>query len=168
MTINGVQVLVNEIMKKCGVNTPVQVTVNNRFSNVLGKALCKVDWRNRCTYDYRIQICGAYLRVAADEDLMQTVLHECAHIIDYARNPMQKHSHDYAFKCICAEIGCKENQAQHSHFVEMDWRYIVKCPDCGRTKGYMRQCGITKNPELYRCSHCSNNHGLKLIVNSHK
>lgn len=83
----------------------------------------------RCNQSRKLISLSVVLTDLNDEDKVKdTILHEIAHALLGAG-----HGHDRYFKMKCVEIGCAPKRTYGDEVVVPKAKYIVKCPECGKT-----------------------------------
>lgn len=133
--LDTIRKVINETCEKAKC-VPIQnVKINSRLTRTLGRVLYTKGSQPRMEFS------KLYLENSTDECVYQTILHECAHYIAWARTG-SRHGHDLFFKQICAEIGCKEDKTtSHVEALRSDtelYRYTIYCPNCGCIGGQQR------------------------------
>ncbi len=159
-TIERLTALCVEYCGRCGVEFNSPVIINPRTSRRLGACHLERVLKNgrRIWVPVGIEISKLYLSVATDEEIQNTVAHECAHYVATAITH-ESHGHDDVFRFYCAKIGTKANTAQEqiNSFVAHNdkiFKYSFFCSECGQfVGGRARACQLTRHPDLYQ-SHC--------------
>lgn len=172
MTTAMLQKMVNEALEKghCGVSCPV--SINNRLSCTLGRAI----FQRRCGrwINVRIEFSGDMIRRATEDSIKEVLLHECAHVIANYRTGNDE-GHNATFKAVCHEIGTyndktytkveyKEGPEKPVLKAFSPYRYEILCQKCGVIGRFARACKTTKNIERYHCT-CGDPRPLKVITN---
>lgn len=162
------QVLVNETLLKAGVRRIVPVSINNRLTRTLGRACYTVNRYRGEVISVRIEFSGQLLRNASEKNVMDVLLHECAHVIALIRKPKEDHGHDGYFKMICHEIGTDNDGAcmniDYNKPIEQIYKYIVVCPNCGVIAYYNRKTKHLNDIGNCHCRKCKSNN-LKVRQN---
>ena len=158
---------VNETLTNAGVNT-VPVSLNGRLTQTLGRAHASINTRTNFRWATKIDFSKQLVSIATDSSIREVLLHECAHIIAYSRDPYVNHGHDNFFRNICAEIGCSADepsyQIETKEGISCSHKYSVMCPNCGEIGRYNRKSKSLNNLAHCYCSRCKS-HGLTLRTN---
>ena len=106
--------------------------------------------------------------VLKDKKLFYDVIrHEYAHAVVKLRYPNEKHGHDYVWKRVCIEVGCKPSCKYSvesdtlNNIINEKAKYVVTCETCGKLFPYQRKPKIIeaiKNNDTgrYSCPKCRN------------
>lgn len=65
-----------------------------------------------------ISLSAPLTKINSDEEVVDTILHEISHALDWVRN--KKMGHDWSWKKICIEVGCRPEQYFSEKNVVMD------------------------------------------------
>lgn len=134
-----------------------RVYINSRLTRTLGRVL-SIE-KNGVREVTALEISKRFLETSTDESIQDIIKHEWVHYY-LIKTTGQAHGHDGLFKKICAQIGCKNDGTTATHIertVSNDrlYRYIVKCPNCGRVIGYYQRMSKTlQNIGNYQCGYC--------------
>lgn len=90
-----------------------------------------------------------------DTQLKNTLLHELAHIEDYVRNGKCSH-HGWRWKQIAMRIGCNGERTSKKP-VTTEYKYEVRCTECGYTIGRHKKSKLVKYHSHYSCGKCGGN-----------
>lgn len=131
MTIKEIEKLVDATLESKGFKRDFPILINKRFCKTYGAV--RRSGKNITSMEFSAK----YLKVAPEEEIRTTVLHECAHAIVDLRYPNEFHQHDNVFRSVCAEIGVRGDT--YSNYI-MKGKYNVYCPNCGLLGSYERRC----------------------------
>lgn len=134
------QKIVNNILADNGFEQEVPVSVNERLSSTLGRACFT---RNRSTGLWRvvrIELSKSLLRTAKEEDVINIIKHECAHVI-IQHGATQDYGHSKKFKEVCARLNCPfDEPACAPQIANYDnFKYVLECKSCGHKDGFARK-----------------------------
>lgn len=113
---------------------------------------------------FEIQINAVLLDETTEETgLMNTILHELLHTVPGCMNHGEKWKAmaDKVYKAYgiqikrCSNAEDKGVAAEKIETVK-NYKYFVRCPDCGYTWKYARMCDSVKNPGKYKHHGCKN------------
>lgn len=98
----------------------------------------------------------------SDDGLINTLLHELLHSVSGCMNHgvKWKAAADQVYRAYGIRIkrtSTSEEKGVSVETVEPNYKYFVKCPDCGYVFKYMRMCECVKNPSRYKHTGCKNN-----------
>ena len=104
-------------------------------------------------------------RMTDKRDMVDTVLHEVAHVLAiYFQND---HKHSLIWKSWCRKVGANPQRIGNKakEYKVGDFKYDAFCPKCGHIGGYSRRVKYD-----YSCRHCSNGvynpkYKIKLVQN---
>lgn len=139
--------------------------------------VCVAEWKSRhgvCKYNKRLggdkrfgrrmtslprksghHVIGINATIEDDDDFVDTVRHELAHAIVYAKyGSSQKHNHNW--KAMARRLGA-DDSARHNRAHSDDdekYDYYVFCVDCGAENGRTRRSKTVKQPFNYNCGSC--------------
>ena len=85
---------------------------------------------------------------------VNTILHEIAHAIDYARRGTSDHS--YKWKTVARTIGCSGDRCYNAKVDAKASKYTVKCPSCGNEKASHKHSKVIARGHR-SCGKCSPN-----------
>jgi len=123
--------------------------INSRLSKTLG--ICKF---NRSYHEGTVVISKKLIQLAKWEKVLDTLLHETAHAIDY--NHRDTSAHDNKWKSICIKIGAKPQRCATSQDLGevytkqmvKESKYTLTCPGCDyqsfRSRAVKRTYGCSK------------------------
>jgi len=82
---------------------------SNRMIRTLGRA-----WVNRNTKRHLIKLSIPYIALNTYEEMLDTLLHEIAHVLSDVRNK-KRTCHGPEWKAVCREIGCRPEVYASAH-----------------------------------------------------
>ncbi len=91
-----------------------------------------------------------------EEEFIDTVRHELAHIIAYANNGNKSMGHKRKWKRWAKKFGADPNST-HDKFDVDDFKYVLYCGNGCYEKKYRRKSQKIKNHEHYICVKCEEN-----------
>ena len=156
MTIEQVREKCRKIAINYGHKLVVPVEKNGRLRTTYGRVLWKKDG-NKCV-PQRIEFSSRLLRGDNDE-IDEVIRHEMAHYL-LLMDTHENHNHDYLWRKYAKRLGCDPRAAINMKSVDtgrktLDYKYIVKCPSCGRTiTKYKMITQVVRHPEHYRTRCC--------------
>lgn len=137
-------------------NKITEVKVNGRLRTTMG--MC---YRNNRTKTYSIAINPALLADSADEmEVKDTIIHEILHTCPNSFN------HGYEWKLRADKVNRKlgyhvstyanrkEVEAKGIQLKIEDWKYALKCVECGNQYKRKRWSYALENPSNYKCGKC--------------
>lgn len=160
------QKIVNDILSNNGFDFEVPVSINGRLSTTLGRARFSV---NPNTGRYRavdIELSKNLLLTAKDEDIINIIKHECAHII-IQHGATQNYGHNNKFKEVCARLNCSfDEPACAPQIANYDnFKYVMECKNCGHKEGFARKRKFFDVINLCVCSSCRATRSLSIRQN---
>lgn len=136
---------------------------NNRFSRTWGCCKRIVINYDYCkpVYGFDIEISSKLLRDTTSlEGLKNTIIHELLHTVKGCFNhgtewkyyaDIMNRKYNYNIKRVTS------NAEKDFVLSNDDYKYIVKCPKCGKEWGFHRICNVAKYPSIYLCKKCNEN-----------
>jgi len=100
--------------------------------------------------NYVILVNRKILKQGNENEFIDTVLHELAHLEDYIRRGTS--GHDFEWKKLVQKIGGNPERC-NDKFIS-DARYKIRCEEGCFEEGFHRMCKTLKNLSRYRCKHC--------------
>ena len=139
----------------------IDVTINSRLRTTLGRVL-STEYTDGTFEPLELQISEKLLLNATDEEIDKVIKHEWVHYY-LLKTTAKNHTHDsIEFIELAEEVGGSTGATTEIESYTQTYKYIVKCPCCGKEYGYNRKCKIINDIEHYSCSICGNKN---LIVN---
>ena len=131
----------------------IPVKLNGRLKRTLGR--CHYVTSNEVTVPTLIEISRELAESDNNEQITETVIHECAHAIVTLQTG-EAHGHDAVWKATCRRLGIGDNRCAKVCASE-NFKYICTCKDCHKIVGrYFRAGNVVKEPWNYRCK-CGGN-----------
>lgn len=154
-SITAVEKIISDVCKKAGTALTVPVTVNGRLTRTLGRVLSDSADGGKTWNPAKIEFSKQLLETASEESIKQIILHETAHYIVEMRTH-EDHGHDEYFKAVCAEIGCTadKTKAKVDRVKAIQYKYDVRCKNCGGVWHYNRAGKVIQNIGYYSCGEC--------------
>lgn len=110
-----------------------------------------------------IKISKSLLNDYRDEDIIQTIRHECVHFIVNVYK-QENHGHDKIFKQYCRMLGISD-ETYFTAKSKVEERYIGKCQKCGYEYRRNRLRKSTFENWIHNC-HCHKCHGELHIIDT--
>lgn len=152
MTISQIKKVCDVACDRYGINFYLDININTRFTRTLGRVTYNIDANNRCK-PTKFELSKQLLETSTDGQILDVVLHECAHFIAIELTG-EPHHHDAYFKKICHTIGTS-NDAPSTDDVNIKYRYDIFCKDCNkRIGGYSRMCATLRRLDECYCKNC--------------
>ena len=144
-----------EICDACGI--PIQKVI--RFGVKRSTCNWGTTHYNHSTKEYIIYINPILLEDNVDDiSLYNTLVHELIHTAPNCMN------HGKLWKEYAAKVNkefnlnIKTTNSEEEKGVKIrtpiEYKYSVKCPDCGEVWNYQRMSKVVKTPSDYKCGHC--------------
>jgi predicted SprT family Zn-dependent metalloprotease len=135
----------------------ITLSFNGRLKKTLGRCgYSTID--NDIFIPKYIELSKQLAEKGTKEEIVQVILHECAHAITTIKDGGQKHGHDKVFKMTCKRIGCNLDGTSGHTSLEDDlnsYKYIVTCKKCGQVVAKYHRAGkVLKNIEYYTHNDC--------------
>lgn len=152
---------IDEITKECekccnkfNLTFNIPVLLNGRLKTTLGRVVfMKSEYE---CYPSKIEFSKSFLENANKTEIIQTIRHECAHLIAFLLSN-ELHGHDSYFREICSKIDCYESSAAttiEAYESPQFYKYPVFCKKCGFITGYHRAGKVVKNIDDCLCPTC--------------
>lgn len=158
MTITKLQNEVNKALKKGNCKVSCPVSINNRLTRTLGRAIFTRQG-GRWT-SVRIEFSGSMIKNVTEASIMEVLLHEVAHVVANYRTGWNE-GHNNIFKMVCHELGTYNDGCtttlEYKNNVKPTFRFEVLCPNCGIIGKYQRMGKTLKVIDRCRCAKCGNN-----------
>ena len=154
MTIEQVREFCHKTAEKHGYEITAPILANGRLTSTLGRVIL---WED--TGVEKIEFSKRLLAEASDEDIIEVILHELAHVFVW-EDTWEAHGHDCLFKQKCKELGLSDDAAKatSSHEIlktEEKPKYSIYCSkEHTLLETRARACKTTRYPELYICPDC--------------
>lgn len=117
-----IEAVVDSILSAKNIKVDFPIVVNNRLSNTLARVVYINNKVDRLEYNKILA-----RNSSNEEEVIDIIKHECAHIIAFKRTG-QRQGHNEYFKKICKEIGCEgAGRARQTNF---RYKYEFICPTC--------------------------------------
>lgn len=137
--------------KSQGMDVEIPVSINGRLTRTLGRVF--EEGRNGSMKPIKVEFSRQLIETATDESIRGVILHEAAHaIVSYTTR--EDHGHDWMFKEMCRKLGT-DNDAPSTKVhrtVEVQDKYDVFCPNCGKIGGFSRKCKTIDRLNAGGCS----------------
>lgn len=147
MNQTNVRKLARDLIKINGL-TGWKVAFNGRVSSA---GMCKFKTKT-------IFMSKKFITHTSDKYVLNTILHEIAHALDYERRETSDHGHNWV--AICHNIGCDPYLKHHRDdlFEGKYDKWTYTCNGCGSSVGTSRRL---KNMDKRRCAKCHSNFSEK-------
>lgn len=154
-----------EDLKKIGISTdvPMSVKVNYRTQRRFG--VCRHDLRKN-TFDLDISAFILTPEIIKEyrNKVKSTIIHEILHAVaDHTSGSRNNHRGQWARLAEYVNRMYPEYKISRlssmSEFglddrININFKYLIKCPECGSEWRRMRMSNLVRHTDLYRCSRC--------------
>ena len=142
-----------------------QITISTRMTVAKGKFEFRITKaKGKTTIEpVGIKISKSLLNDYHDEDIIQTIRHECVHFIVNVYK-QENHGHDKMFKQYCKMLGISD-ETYFTAKAKVEERYIGKCQKCGYEYRRNRLRKSTFENWIHNC-HCHKCHGELHIIDT--
>ena len=147
-----IETVVDSILSAKNIKVDFPIIVNNRLSSTLARVVYVNNKVDRLEYNKMLM-----RNSSNEEEVIDIIKHECAHIIAFKRTG-ERQGHNEYFRKVCKEIGCEGSEK--SRIITSRYKYEFICPVCNvavykserKSKVFK---GIIRGD--YRCSQCKTN-----------
>ena len=158
MELKDIKSLCENLSKQKRDKFSVPVSVNDRFRTCLGRVTYIDNYVTKRVTPIKMEFSRDIINDPDDEFVTNIVKHEWAHYY-LAKSTRKDHGHDHAFKKLCAEIGCIEDQTVVKTNInnvpkEDTPKYTLTCSCCGKKWTYKRKCKSLRDLLNNGCPHC--------------